>query len=187
MTMTVAPPRTMDLDDFLDLPEGPPFLEREPDGEVIEMSSATDSHNALMGVLYSELRHWVREHHLGKVSMSVDVTFPSGRTYIPDLTYLASDRAGLLGEDGKIHGVPTMVAELISPGGQTRDRVDKFDAYRDEGVEWYWLIDSQTLDIEEYHLESGHYVATSRHAGGNVFHPQVFPELAIDLAALMAE
>ena len=187
MTTMISPPRTMDLDDFLDLPEGPPYYEREPGGEVIEMPSATDRHNGLMGALYAELRGWVRQRRLGKVSMAVDVTFPSGRVNIPDLTFMSAGGLARVEDDGKIHGVPTMVVELISPGGQTRDRVDRFDAYRDEGVEWYWLIDSQTLDVEEYHLEGGRYVCTSRHAGGSVFRPLVFPELEIDFAALMAE
>lgn len=187
MAVMEAPPRRMTLEEFLDLPEGPPFYEREPDGEVIEMPSARSGHNRLVGRLFGLLDTYVHAQDVGTVDMTLDVVFPSGRVYTPDLSYLGPERIGLLAEDGKIHGVPTMVAELISPGGQTRDRVDKFEAYKEEGVEWYWLIESTTLDVEEYHLESGRYVCTARHARGQVFHPQVFPGFAIDLQSLLPE
>ncbi|MBI3944346.1 MAG: Uma2 family endonuclease, partial [Armatimonadetes bacterium] len=91
------------------------------------------------------------------------------------------------GEDGKVHGVPNLVVEIVSPGNPTRDRVTKFRAYHDEGVEWLWLIDSESLDVEEYQLLEGRYVSAARCARGQTFHPGVFPGCAIDLDALMSE
>jgi Uma2 family endonuclease len=52
--------------------------------------------------------------------------------------------------DQKIHGVPTMVAEIVS-SDEARYRIHKFQVYFENGVTWYWLL-TQTLAIEEYHL-----------------------------------
>jgi Uma2 family endonuclease len=80
-----------------------------------------------------------------------------------------------------------MVVELVSPGGETRDRVTKFRSYQAEGVEWYWLIDAEALDIEEYHLEAGRYVCTARHDRSEVVRPGALPGYEINPAAMMGE
>ena len=183
----IAPPRRMSLEEFRSLPEGPPYVEREPNGEVTEVASEKRRHNQIVGLVYGLIYTFARTQKLGTVVMTVDVFFPSGRVTIPDLCFVGRDQPELLGEDGKVHGVPRMVAEVISEDGRTRDRVEKFDAYREEGVEWYWLLDAETLDIEEYHLENGRYVSISRRAAGQGFTPALFPGCVIDLALLVAE
>jgi purine nucleosidase len=62
------------------------------------------------------------------VVMAVDVALPTGRGYIPDLTFIRRDREGeLIGEDGKIHGAPDLVVEVISPSTKVRDRYKKME------------------------------------------------------------
>jgi Uma2 family endonuclease len=65
--------------------------------------------------------------------------------------------------------------------------VAKFNAYREAGVPWYWLIDSQSLAIEEYRLMPEGYLAVARVAAGEAFQPQMFPGLTINLAGLLGE
>ena len=187
MTTTISAPRYISLEDFDNIPEGPPFYEREPDGRLIEVASAKIDHNTLMGRLFGGLDAHVRLQRLGRVVMVTDVYFSSGRVYIPDVCFLTREQLSLIGEDGKVHGAPTMVAELVSEGGQSRDRVAKRHAYEEEGVEWYWLIDSETLDIDEYHLEDGRYIRTAHCAFGEDFEPLLLPGWSANLAELMAE
>ena len=117
------------IEDWLNLPEGPPFYELE-DGRLVEMPSPRVQHQRIVGRLYGILDRWVEERGLGTVIMAVDVALPTGRGYIPDLTFIRRERESeLLAPDGKIHGTPDLVVEVVSPTTRTRDRVQKMKGY----------------------------------------------------------
>jgi Uma2 family endonuclease len=172
------------LEEFRALPEGPPYYEYE-EGALILVASYTAEHQDIVGVLSHVLRQFVRQHHLGRVVMEVDVYLPDGRGYIPDLAYLAAEHLHLLNPtDRKIHGSPDLVVEVTS-SMPARDRVHKFRVYYANGVPWYWIIDSNTLAIEEYHATPQGYLRMANVAAGEEFRPQLFPGLAIDLVNLL--
>lgn len=172
------------LEEFRALPEGPPYYEYE-EGELILVASPTPEHQDVVGILWNALWQFVRQHQLGRVVREVDVYLPDGRGYIPDLAYLSTERLPLLTPaDRKIHGSPDLVVEVTSSVPE-RDRVHKFRVYYDNGVPWYWIVDSNTLAIEEYHATPQGYLRTSSVAPGEEFRPRLFPELIINLVALL--
>jgi Uma2 family endonuclease len=182
MAMTDTPRLT--FEDYRALPEGPPYYEFE-EGELILVASPTPEHQDIVGELSHALRQFVRQHRLGRVVMEVDVYLPDGRGYIPDLAFLTTDRLHLLNpSDRKIHGAPDLVVEVTS-GTPARDRVHKFRVYYDNGVPWYWIVDSNTLAIEEYHNTPQGYLRTASIASGEEFRPQLFPGLTLNLATLL--
>ena len=63
--------------------------------------------------------------------------------------------------------------------------MEKFKAYADNKVPWYWLLDPIELSIEEYRLTEAGYLRTSSVLVGEVFRPLLFPGLALDLKKLM--
>jgi Uma2 family endonuclease len=73
----------------------------------------------------------------------------------------------------------------VTSSTPARDRVHKFRVYYDNGVPWYWIIDSNTLAIEEYHATSQGYLRTASVAAGEEFRPQLFSGLAINLVGLL--
>jgi Uma2 family endonuclease len=174
----------MTLEEFRALPEGPPYYEYE-EGELILVASPTPEHQDIVSELSHVLRQFVRQHQLGRVVMEVDVFLPDGRGYIPDLAYLAPEHLHLLNPtDHKIHGSPDLVVEVTS-SMPARDRVHKFRVYFANSVPWYWIIDSNTLAIEEYHATPQGYLRIASTAAGEEFRPQLFPNLIINLAALL--
>jgi Uma2 family endonuclease len=182
--MATTEVQRMTLEEFRALPEGPPYYEYE-EGELILVASPTPEHQDIVGELSHTLRQFVRQHQLGRVVMEVDVYLPDGRGYIPDLAYLVTEHLHLLNPtDRKIHGSPDLVVEVTS-STPARDRVHKFRVYYGNGVPWYWIIDSNTLAIEEYHATLQGYLRTASVAAGEEFQPQLFPGLVINLAALL--
>lgn len=174
----------MTMEEFRALPEGPPYYEYE-EGELILVASPTPEHQDIVSELSHVLRQFVRQHQLGRVVMEVDVFLPDGRGYIPDLAYLATEHLHLLNPtDRKIHGSPDLVVEVTS-SMPARDRVHKFRVYYANSVTWYWIIDSNTLAIEEYHATPQGYLRMASVAAGEEFRPQLFPSLVINLAALL--
>jgi Uma2 family endonuclease len=177
--------RVMTKEEFKQLPEGPPYYEFEY-GEVIEVARPHPFHNIIVGCLFAFLYNFVRERNLGLVFQDSEVDLTPDLTYAPDILFIRQDRVSIYHPDsGEIVGVPDLIVEVISSQGARRDRVTKFRAYLAVGVEWLWLIDPEELTIEEYHLQNGHYVALGRIAAGEVFRPALFPELEINLQALV--
>jgi Uma2 family endonuclease len=77
-----------------------------------------------------------------------------------------------------------LVVEVTS-STPARDRVHKFRVYYGNGVPWYWIVDSNSLAIEEYHTTPQGYLRTASIAPGEDFRPQLFPGLAINLVTLL--
>ena len=175
------------VEEWLNLPEGPPFYELE-DGRLVEMPSPRVQHQEIVGVLYFTLREFARTRNLGTVVMAVDVALPTGRGYIPDLAFIRRERESeLITPDGKVHGVPDLVVEVISPTTKLRDRVQKMRGYFEAGVEWVWLIDSDDLSIEEFKWTPEGYLLTVAVVSGEVFEPKAFSGLKINLAELLGK
>jgi Uma2 family endonuclease len=186
MTATVSPQtRKYTIDDFNALPVGPPNYEFD-EGEIIPLASPTITHQDVIDEFIIQLKPYVRKNALGRLFREIDVYLPDGRVYVPDFGILTATNTGIRSPiDGKIHGTPSMVAEVTS-SDDARDRTRKFHVYLDNGVEWYWLI-TQSLIIEEYHAVASGYVRVSSTAPGEVFRPQLFPGLEIKLATLLAD
>ena len=175
----------MSLGEFQALPEGPPYYEFE-DGEVIFMTSPHGQHQDVMVCLSFFLRTYVGEHRLGRVWAEIDVELTESKTYIPDIVYLSTEHIDRYHEsDGKIHGLPNLVVEILSPSSISRDRVEKFNRYFDAGVPWYWIVDPDTLIVEEYHDEGKGYLRTEDAAADEIFRPSAFPGLELNLKELL--
>jgi Uma2 family endonuclease len=172
------------MQEWLNLPEGPPYYELEA-GRLVEMAAPTIRHQDIVMDLGTTLRQFCKAHEIGKTFAGVDVVLPIGKGYIPDIAFILKERLGqLIAPDEKIHGVPDLVVEVISPSTQKRDRVTKFQTYWEAGVPWYWLIDSETLAIQEFEHTSEGYLCRATVLPGKVFEPKLFPGLKIDLQAL---
>ncbi len=167
--------RRYTLEEYLALPEGPPYYELD-DG-VLVVKSTHGTHGLWMGRIFAYLDTWCR-HHGGYVSLDVG-TLPGGdRNYIPDVVYIAPGHMDRY-VDGRIHGVPDLAVEVFNRRGAGRNRVHKFNAYRAFGLEWYWLISYDEQVFEEYHLEAGAYVRTAEAGPGDEFRPRALPGLVI--------
>jgi Uma2 family endonuclease len=172
------------LADFEALPVGPPYYEFE-EGEIIPVPSPRAKHQKLMGRLFAVTDQFVEQNRLGTVVPEVDVYLPDGRVYIPDLVFVAAGREDLFDPiDDKIHGAPDLVVEVLS-SDVARDRVHKLKVYHANGVQWYWLMDAESLIIEEYQHTPEGYLLVSSVDIGEEFHPKVFSGLVINLAALL--
>jgi len=166
------------MEEYLALPEGPPYYELE-DGLLIPVKSTHGHHGLFMGRIFAYLDTWSR-HNGGFVSLEVGTLLGEVRGYIPDIIYLLPEHMDRYSEtDGRIQGVPDLAVEIFNRDGARRDRVKKFNVYREAGLEWYWLIDYEERVFEEYHLENGAYVRTTEAGAGDDFTPRALPGLVI--------
>ena len=112
------------------------------------------SHQQIVGYLTWLLQSWIRQGggH-GTAIPEPGVILDSNTAVIPDVVWISAARvAAVLYSDGKLHGAPDLVIEVLSGGaeGSQRDRETKREVYARSGVQEYWIVDRFTQTIEVY-------------------------------------
>jgi Uma2 family endonuclease len=158
------------------------------DGEVIQMSPASQRHQLLVSFLTSLFQLLVEARQAGVVlnapfQMKL-ASRPSGRE--PDVLFIADEHLGRLKET-YLDGPADIAVEIISPESRARDRGDKFYEYEQGGVREYWLIDPLRKQAEFYVLgDDGIYrLATVGEDG--LFRSRVLEGLELKVAWLWQE
>ncbi len=77
----------------------------------------------------------------------VGVIMPGADPVQPDFLVIRNERIGIVSTDGRIHGVPDLIAEVLSPNNPELDTVTKRAAYARAGVPEYWILRPATRDI----------------------------------------
>lgn len=152
------PPRTA-LEVFEMLPEGTLC-------EVVEntlyMSPAPSArHQEIIADLVIEIGSYVKLQNLGKLLPSpIDVYFNEMNVFQPDIVYINISNLDIINPtDGKIHGVPNMIIEVLSPGNKKHDTETKKNVYEQSGVKELWLVDSENKNATGFTLVNGKYEA----------------------------
>jgi Uma2 family endonuclease len=131
------------------------------DGEVIEMSPASDRHQDLVDFLTALFRVFTETKRLGIVR-SAPFQMKTGKKLggrEPDILFLANDHLDRL-KPNHLDGPADLAVEIISPESRARDRGDKFYEYEQGGVSEYWIVDYLRKQAEFYQLgEDGIYRA----------------------------
>jgi len=135
------------------------------DSKLIMSPSPSFFHQQVVDRFHDQLKAWVRKHHLGKTAVSpIDMVLTQRNAPQPDVVFVAKDRLHIIQET--IRGPADLVAEVISEGSRTRDRIEKRDLYEQHGIKEYWMLDTDAQTVEVLFLESGQYRLVGRwHSG----------------------
>jgi Uma2 family endonuclease len=96
---------------------------------------------------------------------AVNVRLRPGRIPIPDIVVTGPvDLDELIIEADSVR----LVCEIISPSNAATDKVLKMHYYAAAGIEWYLLVDQETLTMYLYQRQGGHYVERSVTKAGEV-------------------
>ncbi len=131
---------------------------------------------------------WQYAHHrgLGTVySAPFGVVLDEENGVQPDIVYVSRQRQGFIVERG-LEGAPDLVAEVLSPSTQTRDRGVKMRRYAAAGIPHYWIVDPRGRALEAYRLTEQGYELTGTFGPGSTFHPELFPGLEVPIDDLWA-
>jgi Uma2 family endonuclease len=115
-------------------------------------------HQDVCGEIYASLREWSRQTGAGRAYMAPGLIFADDDDVAPDLVWVSMTRlAEIVFADGKLHGPPELVVEVLSLGAanQRRDREAKLALYSRRGVGEYWIADWRKKLVEVYRPEEG--------------------------------
>jgi Uma2 family endonuclease len=174
----------MSREQFLQLPEGPPYYDYV-NGEAIEVNRPSVRHQEILLALGASLLAHVQSRGLGRVLIEVNLELPNGNIYTPDLLFYTPQTAAQIDtQRGYVRGVPDLVVEILSPSTAEYDRTQKMGDYAACGVPWVWLIDQETLLVEEYQWTPEGYLRRQAVSASMPFRPHLFPDLALVMAQL---
>lgn len=183
--MTVAPHRIkMTAEEYLQMGEDPPGTRLElVDGELAATSSPSVAHAFAKSQLLFILHRHVKSERLGVIMSDTDHVLTAFDVRRPDLYYFTIERLKLL-TNGPIRIHPDLAIEVISPGSEKTDRIDKFTQYHEFGIPFYWIVDPQSRNAKAFKQGGRKYApaGSGKNADKVSFPP--FPNLEIDLAEL---
>ena len=128
------------------------------EGEKIMSAAAPLNHSGILFRLGMIIGNYVIAKKCGYVFPDdVDVHFPDGNLFKPDLVVVKQENAGILNWHGAIYGVPDMVVEVLSKSTRRKDSTIKKDIYESNGVKEYWIIDPWAKAVDVYILREGKF------------------------------
>lgn len=137
------------------------------DGEVVE-KVPTELHGLIAVNLGGELRSFVRERGLGRVTVEVRHQVPREdqdpkrpRSLIPDVAFTSRERALPLVSEGAVPQLPDLVVEIQSPDQSDWMMSDKASYYLANGSRMVWLIYPDRLLVEVLTTSTRHLLTAA--------------------------
>lgn len=175
---TVADYMALDDDERRELIEGEMRMTPAPDG----------FHQRASLELGRRLAAYIREHDLGECFFApFDVVLGEDTVVQPDFLFVDADRFSELYDGHGVTGAPDLVVEVLSPGRERRDRVEKRKLYARAGVAWLLLVEPRERLVEIFRLEEDRYVLDAAAGGDETLAIGAFDAFEIELADVWFE
>jgi Uma2 family endonuclease len=149
--------------DYRKLPEGAKY--QLIDGEIVEMPSPTLKHQKIVVSLVTQMNNIASQKQNGTVLITpMDVFLSEENTFQPDILFVLHEHADRLQSDG-VHGPPDVVIEILSPSTGYYDMKKKFQVYEKYGVQEYFIVDPEDLEVVGYRSNDGRFHEFLREKG----------------------
>jgi Uma2 family endonuclease len=117
-------------------------------GVLYRSTARTFEHQRVVWNLVSEVGIPFQRNQLGiGVLGPIGVFITSDEPVQPDFLLIRSQHTRIIDPHGYIHGVPDLIAEVLSPGFPELDTVIKRAAYARSGLPEYWLVRPASSDV----------------------------------------
>lgn len=136
------------------------------------------------------LEDWNNRTGLGFANGAPGLIFSIHDAVAPDVIWVSQERLPqVLGEDGKLHGAPDLVIEVVSPGWQNEqlDRDTKLKLYSRRGVREYWLVDWQARRVEIFRRSRAKLVQVATLLQEDVLTSALLPGFSCKVALLFMQ
>ncbi len=157
------------------------------DGHLIEVEVPNKQHEYIVGYVIIRVGSWALERNAGRTFASgYKVQVTDTRGIMPDVQFFKTGHVLRNAQQGLAGDRPDLAVEVISPSSRSVDRVTKLNWYASIGVPEYWLIDPEGRTLERFVLSGSHYI-DEPHGQDELFGPDTFPGLTINLADLWVD
>jgi Uma2 family endonuclease len=122
------------------------------EGELFVSCSPGLTHQMVSDKLLFSIESFLRINPIGTIVSTPGLILSNFSGVIPDLVFFSHEQRDSIVKDDRLHGPPTLVVEVVSPGSANtrRDRLVKLQLYAKHGVPEYWIIDPKNMTVERY-------------------------------------
>ena len=143
------------------------------EGEIVKMSPTGEKHGIVEVNLSGELRAFVRERKLGRVSggeTGIYIRRNPDTVRGADVIFISNERLEKRGSSGFIDVAPDLVVEIMSPEDRWSKVMKKLGEYFSIGVRLIWVIDPETESAYAYRslTDVRHLIKTDALTGDDV-------------------
>jgi Uma2 family endonuclease len=159
------------------------------DGELYVSKQPHWHHQLSCSRVTFALEGWSEPTNAGVTLTAPGIIFALDQAVAPDLVRVGRERFDqIAGEDGKLHGAPDLVVEVLSPGetNAERDRALKLKLYSRRAVREYWILDWQQVTIDVYRRDNGALVLIATLRAEDTFTSPMLPGFAASVSHLRA-
>jgi Uma2 family endonuclease len=128
------------------------------DGELYVSTQPSLEHQFACSAACAELRSWSTRTGRGFAFSAPGIILVEDDNVAPDVIWISTERfRAARGTDGKLHELPELVVEVLSPGAsnERRDRDVKLKLYSRRSVMEYWIVDCAARQVEVYGRDGG--------------------------------
>lgn len=173
--------------DLAQFPDDPALRYEIIDGELYVSKAPNWHHQVVSDRIARMLSEWNEISGLGEAVTTPGIIPFDDDNIIPDLVWISHERlAAGLGDDGKLHVLPELIVEVLSPGvaNERRDRTDKLAVYGRQAVHEYWIVDRKTRMIEVYRTTGSALEHATTVGESETLASPLLPGFALDLARI---
>jgi Uma2 family endonuclease len=173
----VAHPRVS----FADLEQWPADGRRYElyDGEVYVVPSPLPVHQVVSANLHLALSEYVREHGGIVLYAPLDIVLTEYDVVQPDLLLFTRQRQDLVNLRRVTRHSPDLAIEILSPSTASNDRGRKMNLLARHGVQEYWLVDPDAIEIDVYGLDGNQFRIVAAAIGEDLVRSALLPSLRL--------
>ena len=157
-------------------------------GQIFKMSPAPSPYHQQISVrIASELFVFLKNKVCQVYTAPFDVRFPKESTADKDIYTVLQPDICVICDKSKLDdrgciGAPDIVVEILSPGNNKMELLNKYSVYQEFGVKEYWVISPTEKTFLKYTLdENGKYQPSKLFTLSEKVHSAILPGFALDL------
>lgn len=178
-------------EEYLELVEGSDQRYELINGEIYLLASPSFRHQVIVRDLTMALQSFLVGGPCQALSAPLDIYLFGWATKFsedpnvvqPDVVVICDTES--VTEDGKYEGIPTLVAEVLSPSTKGKDLITKLELYMRSGIREYWIVDPETKTITQYSFDAKRVLEDAKILQENdVLQSSFFPEFQLALSGI---
>lgn len=184
MASTIEPLLTVaDLDAF---PEDDGNRYELIGGELFVSCAPGIPHQRVLSNLILGLGEYLKTYPIGIIVPGAGAIFSDYDAVIPDLAFVRNERWDQVVTGEKFTGALDLVIEILSPGTQNRQRdlTAKRRLYGKYGVQEYWIVDTENLEVLVLRLQGQTLDETITLKGDDELSSPLLPGLQLKVSAV---
>jgi Uma2 family endonuclease len=135
-------------------------------GKLFKMSPAPGrSHQRFSGILSNELFNFLKGKPYEVYTAPFDVRLPRKSKDDQDIMTVVQPDICVICDPAKLDdrgclGAPDIVVEILSPGNNKKELLNKYEVYEEAGVKEYWLVVPGEKTFLQYISKDGRFVSS---------------------------